>query len=103
MDLSHIYVHDGQLLRVIEDTRDDTLTMEVELPVDSESDDFVPKFMVFENAYNYQVHEIPFSGNPTILDMKVIGQSGRWWRVRMDTNAGYREWYCTGFKILPRN
>ena len=99
MDLSDIYVHDGRLLRVIEDTQSDTLKMEVELPKDKVSDDLIPRLLLFENAHNYQVFEGPFQGSPTILDMKVIGQKDRWWLVRLDTNAGYRDVYCTAVKV----
>jgi len=100
MDISTIYVHDGRLLRVVEDTERDTLTMEVELPKDEQSDDLVPRLLVFDDAYGYQVFEGPFEGCPAILDMQVVGEQGRWRRVRLDTNAGYREVYCTAVRTL---
>ena len=100
MDFPNIYVHDGRLLRVVEDTECDTLTMQVELPKNESSDDLVPRLLVFEDAYGYQVFEGPFQGCPAILDMQVVGEQGRWRRVRLDTNAGYREVHCTGVRVL---
>src|SRR5262249_5178539 len=93
-------VHDGRLLRVVEDTVQDTLTMEVELPKDEHGDDLAPRLLVFDDAYGYQVFEGPFQGCPVILDMRVVGEQGRWRRVSLDTNAGYREVFCTAVKVL---
>src|SRR4051812_38813530 len=100
MELSGIYVHDGRLLRVIEDTERDTLIMEVELPKDEWSDGLVPRLLVFDGAYGYQVFEGPFQGCPAILDMQIVGEQERWRRVRLDTSAGYREVYCTAVRVL---
>jgi hypothetical protein len=46
-----VYVHDGQIHRVVEDTERDTLTIHAELPVSAESDNFVGRLMVFQDAY----------------------------------------------------
>jgi hypothetical protein len=100
MDISNLYVHDGRLVRVMEDTERDTLTMDVELPADPNGDRLVPRLMIFEDVYNYQVFEGPFHGSPAILDMQVVGENGRWRRVRIDTNAGYRELFCTAVKVI---
>ena len=70
MEIPDIYVHDGRLLRVVEDTEQNTLTMEVELPRNESSNDLVPRLLVFEEAYGYQVFEGPFEGCPAILDMQ---------------------------------
>jgi len=103
MEISEIYLHDARLLRVIEDTEDNTLTMEVELPKDKSSDDLVPRLLVFEDVHGYQVSEGPFQGSPAILDMQVIGEQGRWRRVRLNTNAGYRELFCTGVRLIEND
>ena len=100
MEISDIYVHDGRLIRVIEDTERDTLTMEVELPKNESSDELVARLLVFDDAYRYQVFEGPFQGCPAILDMRAVGEQGRWQRVRLDTNAGHREVYCTTVRVL---
>lgn len=103
MDFSNIYVHDGRLLRVIEDTRLDTLTMEVELPASPDSDELVSRLLVFAGVHGYQVFDGPFEGVPAILDMRIIGEQGRWRRVRIDTNAGYREMFCISVQVLGNN
>jgi hypothetical protein len=102
MDVSNIYAHDGRLLRVIEDTERDTLTMEVKLPVSPDSEQLVPRLLVFEDVYGYQVFEGPFQGVPTILDIEIIGEQARWRRIRIDTNAGHRELFCAGIRIEDR-
>lgn len=103
MDISDLYVHDGRLLRVIEDTERDTLTMEVDLPAGPNSDELLPRFMIFEDVYNYQIFEGPFHGSPAILNIQVTGEEGRRRRVRIETNAGYRELFCTAVKITERH
>lgn len=94
MDLSGIHFHDTRILRVIEDPATDTLTMSVSYPVDWEQNRFEPRRLVFVDSHNYQVFEIPFAGCPAILDAEVISTDGRWSRVRLETNAGYREISC---------
>ena len=99
MEISDIYVHDAQLHRVIEDIETDTLTMEVEYPVDSERNVFERRLLVFDDVHSYQVFEQPFHGSPTILDAEVVATEGRWIRLRLDTNAGRRELSCTGVRL----
>jgi hypothetical protein len=99
-DISNIYVHDGRLLRIIEDIKRNTLTMEVELPANPYSDELVPRLLVFDDVHSYKVFEVPFSGIPAILGMHLIGEQDRWWQVRIDTNAGYRELFCRGVRVL---
>jgi hypothetical protein len=103
MDISNIYVHDGRLLRVIEDSEQDTLTMEVELPARPDSDELVPRLLVFDDVHGYQIFDGPFQGVPAILDIRVVGEQGRWSRVRIDTNAGHRELFCTGVRVLEHD
>jgi hypothetical protein len=102
MDLSHLYVHDGRLLRVTEDTEQRTLTMEAMLPVSPASDELEPGGLLFEDIYGYQVFEGPISGAPTLLDIKVVRNEGRWWLVRLDTGAGYRQVFCKTVQLTRR-
>jgi hypothetical protein len=99
MDISSIYIHDGRLLRVIEDAGSATLTMECELPATGRSDGLVPRLLVFENVYNYWVCEGAIVGYPTLLDLTVTGERERRTCLRIDTTAGYRELDCTAVKI----
>jgi len=103
MDISGIYIHDGRLLRVIEDTKSATLTMECELPANEWADDLLPRLLVFENVYNYRVCEGAVDGCPILLDITVIGERASRTCLRLDTTAGYRELDCTSVKISERD
>ena len=100
MDISGIYIHDGRLLRVIEDAESHTLTMECKLPAAEWSDDLVPRLLVFEDVCNYRVCEGAITGCPTLLDLTIIGVRESRTSLRIDTTAGYRELDCTGVKRL---
>ena len=102
VDVANIYVHDGKLLRIIEDPQKETVTMDVLLPIDPMSADLVPRLLVFEGVYGYQIFEGPVVGCPTILDLSVVeklGGLGLSSRVRLDTTHGYRELCCTAVKV----
>ena len=100
MEISDIYVHDAQLHRVIEDIEKQTVTFEVDLPILERGEEQEPRLLVFDDAYNYQVFEQPWHGLVTILDMHVVGESGRIRQVRIETNAGYRELFCSGVRVI---
>src|SRR6266436_9450820 len=102
MDICSIYVHDGTLLRVIEDPAQSRLTMEVELPVLERDEQLEPRVLVFEDVYGYQVVEGCINGCPTLLDLSVVGQEGRWTRLRLDTTVGYREILCGSVRVFER-
>jgi hypothetical protein len=99
MEISDIYVHDGKLLRVLEDAEQDKLKMVVMLPASPTSDELVPRMLVFEGVYGYQIFEGRVGGCLVMLDLSVVEKSGRWSRVRLDTNRGYREFYCTEGRV----
>jgi hypothetical protein len=99
MDISGIYVHDGKLLRVIEDAELNKAKMAVLLPASPTSDELVPRLLVFAGVYGYQIFEGRVAGCPVILDLSVIEESGRWSRIRLDTNHAYRELYCTAVRV----
>ena len=103
MNISDIHFHDTQILRVIEDTATDTLTMDVDYPTDWEHNRFERRALIFSDAHSYQVFEIPFAGPPTILDAEVISTSDRWSRLRLQTNAGYRELSCVSVTLSANN
>ena len=99
MDISAIYVHDGTLLRVIEDPAQSRLTMEVELPIIERGEQLEPRVLVFEDVYGYQVAEGYINGCPTLLDLSVVRQEGRWTRLRLDTTVGHREILCASVRV----
>lgn len=105
VDVSGIYVHDGKLLRVIEDAQTETVTMEVLLPSEH-SDELVRRWLVFIDVYGYQIFEGRVCGCPMIFDLSVVeqfGSLGKWSRVRLDTNHGYRELCCTAVRVCDHD
>lgn len=104
MDPASICVHDGTLLRVVEDPAQSRLTMDVELPVLERGEPLEPRLLIFEGVYGYQVVEGCSNGCPTLLDLSVAGQEGRWTRFRLDTTVGYREILCASVRVCkPQN
>lgn len=103
MDISSIHFHDTRILRISEDCEADTVTMEVDYPVDWERDIFEKRSLVFDDANSYQVFEGPFQGCPTILETEIVSTKDRWSRLRLTTNAGYRELNCVGVRLIQEN
>jgi hypothetical protein len=99
VDLSSIHFHDTKIFKVIEDTENDLLTMEVNYPVDWNNNEFEKRRLVFENILNYQVNEIAFSGSPTILDARILQEEERRTRIRLETNAGHRDLSCSAINL----
>lgn len=99
MEISDIYVHDGKLLRVVEDAEQEKIKMAVLLPASPMSEELVPRLLVFDDVYGYQIFEGRVAGCPVILGLSVVEAAGRWSRVRLDTNHGYRELYCTSVRV----
>ena len=73
--------------------------MEVKYPSNWSDDEFEKGKLVFKEAYNYQVKEIPTLGYPTILDAKVVSEDGGWSKLRLETNAGSRELCCKSIEL----
>jgi hypothetical protein len=103
VNISDIHFHDTQILRVTEETSTDTLTMEVDYPTDWEHNVFEHRKLIFSDAYNYQVHEIPTQGIPTILGVDILDTTDRWTRLRLQTNAGFREVSCVSVTLTTNN
>jgi hypothetical protein len=103
MDISNIHFHDAGILRVVEDTEQDTLTFEVDYPTDWDANAFERRWIVFEDVLDYRVSEGPFQGFPTILDVKLIGSVGDRYQFQIDTNAGIRHLSCSDARVLEHN
>ena len=92
--------HDTYILSVFEDTKTDEIIMKVDFPVNWHESIYEKKRVVFTNAFNYQVHEMPFLGSPQILEIEIVEQKEGWKRFRFNTNAGYREISCSTVNFL---
>ena len=101
IDTLNINFHDAQILFVTEDTLSDTLVMDVDYPIDYSESKYEKRRLIFKDAFNYQVHEQPFAGSPSILLVKVIEEENEWgWiRFRLETNAGFREISCKDIEL----
>lgn len=88
--INEIYWHDSELTSVIEVPAKDQLILNVLYPSDWEAGEFLPIAIVFLGFHAAEIHEGPFAGNPTLLGASVISETGGTYRVRLETNAGYR-------------
>jgi hypothetical protein len=104
INLSEISFHDSELIKVIENTKTDDLIFNVDWPKDWENSVFVNANLIFEHVLNYEVHEGPFVGSPTILEVNVIGEqlfnNVKRIKIKIETNAGYRSLFCTNMKLI---
>lgn len=100
VDVSGIHFHDCQIRRTIDDNASHVLKMEVNYPVNWETNEFAARLLVFEDCFNYQVFEGPFDGYPTILEARVIDSDQGWIRIVLETNMGRRELSCKGLRLV---
>jgi hypothetical protein len=94
MEIADIYIHDGILLRVTEEPEHARITMHVALPKLELDEALVPRLLVFEDVYSYQVVEGGFNGCPTLLGFNIVGKEAGGSRVRLETTVGFREIVC---------
>ena len=76
------------------------MMMDVELPILERDEQLEPRRLIFEDVYGYSVDEGYINGCPTLLDFTVVGQEGRWTRLRLDTTVGYREILCSSVRVV---
>lgn len=93
MDLTNIFFHDSQIIRVIEDSDTSDLFMEIEYQTDWEHNVFEPRRLVFRDVLEYEVHEGPFHGRPTILGVDEVGKEEERSLLRIDTTQAF-DCYC---------
>ena len=96
-DLSEIHFHDCVLLKIVENTHDDSLEFHVEYPVDWDNDKYEIRLILFKDVLNYSVQEIPIHGQPTLLDCSVTETKDERRLIKIESNAGSRSFY---FKVV---
>lgn len=95
-EIDEISWHDSQIVSVLEKPSKDQLIFNVEYPIDYEKSKYELKSIIFEEFFLYEIDEIPFDGNPTILDADVVKEVGSpfvkdgYFKVKIKTNAGDR-------------
>lgn len=99
MNLNKIHFHDSQIIRVVEYLETGELLIDVDYPIDWQNDIFEHKIIVFRNVLNYEVHEGPFEGRPTILQVQQVGRKEERSLLRIETNAGFRQLLCTEVEL----
>jgi hypothetical protein len=102
MIFDEISFHDSLILEVKERTSDQTVDFLLEFPVDWENNIFEKKILRFKDVIFYLKKEIPFNGEPSIMDIKKYTSSKHTYKsfsglietskykIEMVTNAGSR-------------
>ena len=97
--VNEIHWHDSIIREVRMLHENSTIELHLDYPVDWESGSYEPRIVRFSNAHGYKEHEGSFVGCPTALEAS-SQRDGDWLRVRIDTNAGYRELYCKSLSLV---
>ena len=103
MKLEDIHFHDSQIIQVVEYPDVDDLVLQVDYPVDWDNNIFERRFIVFHDVLNYTVNEGPFSGAPTLLDVKNKGVVSGRQSIVLQTNAGTRSLEFSRVELTSEN
>jgi len=104
MELDNLFIHDSLIKSVIENPKLDEIVFIIDWPGENLEPVFIEAKLIFENVLNYEVHEGPFDGEPTILELiedgKRVDYNIERIQIRIETTAGYRSLYCTNVKLI---
>ncbi|HMO34272.1 MAG TPA: hypothetical protein PKE07_14850 [Lacibacter sp.] len=101
MNIDDFSFHDSQILEVKE-TSEQTIDFLIDFCTDWQNNIFEKRILRFKDVINYHIDEIPFAGQPTILDIVNLGQFTKTFgtgrnqieavrnKIEMQTNAGNR-------------
>ena len=102
MDINDLDFHDSRILSVTENTQHHYLDFLLEFPIKGEDNIFELRILRFNEVIFYSIDEIPFFGQPTILEIINLGQISKSWgsgrnlieakktKIEIQTNAGNR-------------
>jgi hypothetical protein len=102
MNIDDFDFHDSQILSVTENTQDHYLDFLLDFPTNWQDNIFEKRILRFTEVIFYNIDEIPFFGQPTILEIINFGQVTKsWgternhmeatrWKIEIQTNAGNR-------------
>lgn len=96
-----IHWHDSLILSVRITPERDLLEMRLLYPEEWRANSYAERTVVFRDAYGYKEFEGPIEGSPTILSVTVVETKDRWSLLRIETNAGYREVFCSEVYLKP--
>jgi hypothetical protein len=101
MTIDDFSFHDSQILEVKE-TSNQTIDFLIDFCTDWQNNIFEKRILRFKDVINYHIDEIPFAGQPSILDIVNLGQFTKTFgtgrnqieavrnKIEMQTNAGNR-------------
>ena len=102
MNIDDFDFHDSQILSVTENTQDHHLDFLLNFPTNWQNNIFEKRTLRFTEVIFYNIDEIPFYGQPTILEIINFGQVNKSWgsgrshiearrtKIEIKTNAGNR-------------
>lgn len=94
MKINDTHWHDCVIERVIEDTKHAVISFEISCPDEADYKD-CGTIIIFQDVLDYAIHEGPFVGSPTILDVVIQKEDkGERKAIRIETNASYRSLKC---------
>ena len=100
--INEIHWHDSEIESVIEIPASDELIYNIQYPENWDKNIFVPKEIRFSGYHSHSIEEMPFEGNPTILAVSVVKESGGFTTIKLETNAGNRFVTAKSFEIGPQ-
>lgn len=89
MKISDYSFHDATILHIREYPEVQTLEFHLDFPVNWENNQFEFRILKLTNVTYYSFDTIPFSGNPTILDIIELESTTKN-KIEVVTNAGKR-------------
>ena len=113
MNIDDYSFHDAQILSVTENSEQHSFEFLLDFPVDWDNNVFERKNLKFTDVITYSIEEIPFAGNPTILNIinfglitKVFGEGrnqivAERTKIEIQTNAGNRIIEFVTCDLLP--
>lgn len=79
MNIDDFDFHDSQILSVTENTQDHYLDFLLDFPTNWQDNIFEKRILRFTEVIFYNINEIPFFGQPTILEIVNFGQVIKSW------------------------
>jgi len=111
MNIDDFSFHDSQILEVKE-TSEQTIDFLIDFCTDWQNNVFEKRILRFKDVINYHIDQIPFAGQPTILEIVNLGQLTKTFgtgrnqieavrnKIEMQTNAGNRTIEYSEFELI---
>jgi hypothetical protein len=112
MSIDAFSFHDSNILEVKE-TAEQTIDFSLNFPIDWQNNVFEKRILRFKGVIYYHIDEIPFGGQPTILQIINIGRITKFFgsdkdkfetvrnKIEIQTNAGKRIIEYSDCDLIP--